>query len=187
MGLLDSMFGDGETADANVSRFASERYEVTYTVSPESHAIAYALPVGESDLAALAALLEADDEQPLLTPDADVSAALDAAVDDEALDGVTIAGRIQRPRQVAETVLETWRACVDDDVDIAYLPIGLERELAAFVSICRERADRGDDPFELPERFDAVGGLLVRIKRASDRPERRVVVNKRHLPGFDHE
>lgn len=186
MGTLDEVLGKVGYGDTNVCKFSKDHYEVTYTVSPESHAIAYAIAIRESELDALAELLEAEREAPMLGDEnGSVEDALANALDDESVDAEAVTERLQQPRRVTEAVLEAWREGLVADVDVGYVPIGVVTELAAFVSVCRERHDRPDDSFELPESAELVGALLVRCKRATERDENRVVVNVRHLPTLE--
>lgn len=182
MGVLDTLFGRAES-EADVCKFSEEYYDVTYTVSTESHEVAYAVAVTEADVDAFAELVAAEREASSADERA-LETALETALDD-ALDVGTVSERVQRPRLTAEAVVETWRDLVGDGLDVVYLPIGVAPDLAAFVALCRERADREDDPFELPGDFERVAALLVRCKRATERSENRVVVNTRRLPAVE--
>lgn len=185
MGVLDTLF-DRLESERDVCKFSKAHYEVTYTVSPESHEVAYAVAIEEPELEALAGLVAAEREgEASIADDESLETALETALDDETFDVTAVAERVQRPRRTAEVVLETWRDLVVDDVDVVYLPIGVAPDLAAYVSICRERAEDEDDPFELPDDFERVTSLLVRCKRATERDENRVVVNTRQLPTID--
>lgn len=184
MGLLERL--RGEPGGTDVCKFSREYYDVTYTVSTDTHEIAYAIALEEAELAALAELVAADREAP--DRESSLTAALESALDGEDADPGAIVERVQRPRRVAETVVERWSALLADDPDVVYLPVGMAGTLAAYVAICQERADREDDSFALPGSFETVASLLVRIKEATDRAENRVVVhrNRLPLPGADH-
>ncbi|WP_290817232.1 hypothetical protein [Halovivax sp.] len=181
MGLLETLRGEGTGAD-DVCKFSREHYEVVYTVSTDTHEIAHAIAVGEAELDALADLLRADGEAE--DREGSLSAALEAALDGDEADPDAVFERMRRPRRVTEAVVETWEGLLADDPDVVYLPIGMAPDLAAFVAVCRERAD-GDDAFDLPDSFEAVASLLVRIKEATDRPENRVVVHRNRLPTLE--
>ncbi|ELZ08235.1 hypothetical protein C479_12878 [Halovivax asiaticus JCM 14624] len=175
MGLLDRLRSDPDTA-----KFDRIEEDVTYTVSPRSHTVAYAIAVSRAEHEALADLVRADDEAP--DHEETLSTALSAALDGEDADTDVIVDRIRRPRRVADAVTTSWDELLADDPDVAYLPVGMIGELAAFVATCRERDDNDDDSFTLPNTFDRAASLLVRIKEATDRPENRIVVHRDRVP-----
>lgn len=194
MGLIDTLMGrasDAESAaePANVCRISRDHHEVTYRISPESHDVAYAIPVTGEDLDALETLLETEREEPVVGGgDEELERVVEIAMGEDGVDPSAVTEGFERPRQAAAAALESWRELLDEGgPGVAYVPVGFEEELTAYVMLCRERDTRDDDPFELPERFDRVGSLLVRIRRATDRGENRVVVNQRHLPTVDPE
>ncbi|WP_254767277.1 hypothetical protein [Salinilacihabitans rarus] len=196
MGVLELLFGrTGDDRDDRC-RIPSEHDEVTYVVTRESHDVAYAVVVREAELEALSSLLRADRETPYVEGDGDgadgaddaaLASALEAAFDDPSVDVGAFRERLERPRRAAAAVLEAWRDLGIDEVGVGYLPIGAHADLAAFVQGCRRRHEREDDPFTLPEDVERVAALLARIKRASERPENRVVVNRERLPVLDGE
>ncbi|MFC3957978.1 hypothetical protein [Halovivax cerinus] len=178
MGLLERLRGEGNTA-----RFDDVEADVTYTVSPASHTIAFAIAVSAAERDALADLVRADEtatghEETLTT-------AVSAALDDEVADPDAVVDRIRRPRRVAAAVAETWEELLTDDPDVVYLPVGMAGELAAFVATCRERDANADDSFTLPDTFERVASLVVRIKGATERPDNRIVVHRDRVPAVE--
>ncbi|GAB7018376.1 hypothetical protein JCM18750_12370 [Halostagnicola bangensis] len=219
------MFGQVGDGDGR-AKFSSHRYDVTYTVSAESHDIAYAVPIQRIELDAFADLVELERETAYVTDgEESLEESLDAVLEDDSLDAETWTERMEAPRRTVEPILESWQEIVygeegdagadetddasetneaDDTnetgenedasernstgatdgsaVEIVYLPLETESAFAAFLQVCRKRDELEHDPFELPENIAAAAGILTRIKRATDRSENRVVVNRRHLP-----
>ncbi|MDJ1431082.1 hypothetical protein [Halostagnicola sp. A-GB9-2] len=207
MGVLETMFGQVGDGDGR-AKFSSHRYDVTYTVSAESHDIAYAVPIQRAEFDAFADLVELERETAYVTDGKEsLEESLDAVLEDDSLDAETWTERMEAPRRTVEPILESWQEIVygeesdagadeTDDasernstgatdgsaVEIVYLPLETESAFAAFLQVCRKRDELGHDPFELPENIAAAAGILTRIKRATDRSKNRVVVNRRHLP-----
>ncbi|KDE59254.1 hypothetical protein EL22_24000 [Halostagnicola sp. A56] len=225
MRVLDLMLGrDGDDADGDRARFTSDRYDVTYTVSADSHEIAYAVPIRRTELEAFADLVDRERETPYADDGEESPAAsLESVLEGEAIDADAWVERMQAPRQTVEPVLERWLELVDeadpagdgagssetddatdsnagDDatgpdasasdredaspVEIVYLPVETESAFAAFFQTCRKRAEQEHDPFELPDDIATAANVLTKIRRASDRPENRVVVNKDYVPSL---
>ncbi len=228
MGVLETMFGQVGEGDGR-AKFSSHRYDVTYTVSAESHDIAYAVPIRRAELEAFTELVRHERETPYVEDgEGSLEESLDSVLDDDSLDAETWAERMEAPRRTVEPVLERWREIVygeegddassgeetdadgqndeaadasnesnasaetstdgrtgtasDSDVEIVYLPLETESAFAAFLQVCRKRDEQAHDPFTLPANVETAAGVLTQIKRATDRGENRVVVNKRHLP-----
>lgn len=175
MGLLERL-----RAEPNVCKFEGLDEDVTFRVAPESHTVAYAIAVSAAERDALADLVAADEAA--TDHEDSLSTALAAALDDEAADADAVIDRIRRPRRVAGAVAERWGDLLADDPDVVYLPIGMAGDLAAFVATCRERAENEDDSFSLPDSFEDVATLLVRIKEATERPDNRIVVHRDRVP-----
>lgn len=180
MGLLDRFRGDSE---AGVCKLYYEPDDVIFTVSAETHTIAYAVAVSRAEREALGALLDAEDAAGDRTET--LSAALGSALDGEANETDAIVERIQRPRRSAEAIYETWSELATDDPDVVYLPLGLSGDLAAYVDTCRKRDENAADEFALPDTFETVASLLVRVKGATDRPENRVVIHRDRVPSVE--
>lgn len=224
MRVLDLMLGrDDDDADGDRARFTSDRYDVTYTVSADSHEIAYAVPIRRAELEAFADLVALEHETPYADDGEESPAAsLESVLEGEAIDADAWIERMQAPRQTVEPVLERWLELVADDdlaggdgasssetdeatdtnagddatgtdastsdredaspVEIVYLPVETESAFAAFFQTCRKRAEQDHDPFELPDDIATAASVLTKIRRASDRPENRVVVNRDYVP-----
>lgn len=178
MGLLERL-----RDDPNTCKFDNVTENVTYTVSPESHTVGFAIAVSAAERDALADLVRADEDA--TDREETLSTALSAALDDEAADTDAIVDRLHRPRRVAAAVAETWAELLADDPDVVYLPVGMAGDLAAFVATCRERDENEEDSFVLPESFERVATLLVRIKEATERSENRVVVHRTRVPSVE--
>ncbi|MCU4925296.1 hypothetical protein OB905_04750 [Halobacteria archaeon AArc-dxtr1] len=209
MSLLESMFGAiGGDGEAGTAKFSGDRYDVTYTVSDESHDVAYAIPVSEPEIAALGALLRAEREAPYVEDgDESLAEALESVLDTDSVDVEAWTERMAAPRRAVEPVVETWeRLATAHSVDgtesddgtsvgdapdsasadlIVYLPVGAESTLASFFDLCRRRDERDSDPFTLPPEIDAAAAMLGRVRDATGRSENRVVVNTRHLPEIE--
>ncbi|WP_247729419.1 hypothetical protein [Halovivax limisalsi] len=179
MGLLDRLRGE----ESGVCKFYYDPDDVVFTVSTDTHVIAYAVAISDAECRALRELLEADDAAG--DREASLTQAIGGALDDEAADPERIAARVNRPRHVAEGLCTHWESLLDDDPDVVYLPLGAVGELAAYVETVRARDEREEDAFALPESFETVASLLVRLNETTDRAENRVVVHRDRLPSPD--
>ena len=172
MGLLERLRGE---PSFDVCKFDRDHYDVTYTVSTDTHEIAYAIAVSDEEREALTDLVRAE-EAAAERAERAVETAFDDGQNAEA-----VVGRLARPRRVARSISERWADLARDDPDVVYLPIGTAPDLAAFVATCRERAGT-DDEFVLPDSFWTVTELVVRIREATEDPTNRVVVHRDRLP-----
>ncbi len=177
MGLLEQLRGGTDDA---VCKFDHAQDDVVFTVSTDTHAIAHAIAVSPAECDALSTLVAADREAG--DREGTLRTAIGSALDESDGETEAIVERIQRPRRVAAAVSETWDSLLADDPDVVYLPVGGVSELTAFVDVCRKRAENEDDEFALPDSFETVASLLVRITETTDRPENRVVVHRDRLP-----
>lgn len=184
MGLLDSMLGREEDEEQPVCRFFKDHYDVTYTVSAATHEIAYAVAVTATELEALEALVDAAADANALEDDRAVVEAVESAFDDS-VDASAFTDRLSYPRQFVEALLEVWTDVHHGDIDVCYLPVGAESMVAAFVASCQRYDGRADDLFELPDSFDEVTSLVVRLKQAADADENRVTVHHGRVPEFE--
>lgn len=179
MGLLDRLRG----AESGVCKFYYEPDDVVFTVSTDTHVIAYAVAISDAECQALRELLDADDAAG--DREASLTQAIGSALDDEAADAERIAARVNRPRRIAEELCTHWESLLEDDPDVAYLPLGAVGDLAAYVETVRARDEREDDSFALPESFETVASVLVRLKGATDQAANRVVVHRDRVPSLD--
>lgn len=128
MSLLESMLGRiGVVDDEGPCKFRSDRYDVTFTVSTESHDVAYAVPVSAAELDALAELVRIEGETPYVEEGNDsLSEALESALGEDSIDAEAWVERMAEPRRTVEPIVETWRelatanhADTPDDSDAA--------------------------------------------------------------------
>lgn len=117
MGLLEAMLGEiGDTGGP--CKFTSDRYEPTFTVSTESHDVAYAIPASAEELDALARLVRTERETPYVEDGNDsLSAALESVLDEGPVDAEAWVERMAEPRRTVEPILETWQELADDGDD----------------------------------------------------------------------
>lgn len=116
MRILDLMLGrNGDDADGDRARFTSDRYDVTYTVSADSHEIAYAVPIRRATLESFDDLVALERETPYVDDgEESLAASLDSVLEDDSIDADAWTERMQAPRQTVEPVLERWLELVDE-------------------------------------------------------------------------
>lgn len=117
MRVLDLMLGrNGDDTDGEPARFTSDRYDVTYTVSANSHDIAYAVPIRRVELEAFADLVDLERETPYADDGEESPAAsLESVLETDSIDADALTERMQAPRQTVEPILEHWLEFVSDD------------------------------------------------------------------------
>lgn len=172
MGILDLMLGkSGEGQQGVEGR--------SYKLPEETHEFVYPTAVRREELEAVDELLAADEEAPSLEENAaEIQDAFDNLFDGDGPDAADLVEREQEARQRAETLLETWHERVEEGTDamgVVYVRPNDYSALAAFVKRCKERGERDDDPFELPDSFPAVAPLLKRLDESTESRYRAVV------------
>ncbi|AHG00789.1 hypothetical protein HALLA_07810 [Halostagnicola larsenii XH-48] len=117
MRVLDLMLGrNGDDTDGERARFTSDRYDVTYTVSADSHEIAYVVPIRRAELEAFADLVDLERETPYADDGEESPAAsLESVLESDSIDADAWTERMQAPRQTVEPILEHWLEFVDDE------------------------------------------------------------------------
>lgn len=117
MNQLESLLGQiGVVDETRPCRFTSDRYDVTFTVSTESHDVAYAIPISEAELDALEELVRVERETPYAEGgNESLSEALESVLDEGSIDAEAWIERMSEPRRAVEPIVETWRDLVDGD------------------------------------------------------------------------
>ncbi|WP_049922787.1 hypothetical protein [Halopiger djelfimassiliensis] len=169
MGILDLMLGETGPGEQGVEGNS-------YTLPKDTHAFVYPVAVRRTEIDAFAELLEAEADAPYLEEHTDEL----QEVFDEALGGVDVDASelVERKRQArlaAEPLIDHWRDHLTGEIDTVYARPGTDSTLRSFVKLCKQRDEQADDPFELPESFEAVPPLLKRVEEATDDQYRAVV------------
>jgi hypothetical protein len=172
MGILDLMFGKTGEGQQGIEGHS-------YKLPEETHEFVYPIAVRREELEAVDDLLAADEDAPSLSDSADeLQDAFDDLFDGEGPDATKLADRERTVRDTVETIVETWRERLEDSPDelgVVYARPADHAALASFVKRCKDRGERGDDSFDLPESFPAVAPLLTRLDTGTDSQYRSVV------------
>lgn len=171
MGILDLMLGKSGPGEQGVAA-------KSYTLPKETHDFVYPVAVRREEVEAFAELLEAEADAPPLEAEADdLEAAFEGLTGEGGpdIDTDELAERMRRPRRVAEPVIETWHERLEGDIDVVYARERTGDALAAFVKLCKRRAEDADDAFELPGNFQNAAALLKRLEEGTDTQYRAVV------------
>lgn len=179
MGLLDLMLGTSGEGKQGIEA-------QSYKLPEKTHEFVHPVAVRREELDAVAELLEADDATPAIEGDtADLQEAFDELFDDEqAPDAATLVEKTQQSRRAVEAALDTWNEQISEELGVVYAQPETNRALAAFIKHCKQRDERDDDPFELPNSLSTVAPLLKRLTESTDE-QYRAVVHTDLLPETD--
>lgn len=169
MGILDLMLGRTEPGEQGVEGHS-------YTLPKETHDFVYPVAVRRAELEAFSQLLEAESDAPYIEENtAELQAVFDDVLEGAEIDAAELAERKRRPRLEAEPVIDHWLEQVPEGLGVVYARPGTHETLVSFVTVCKQRDDDPDDPFELPEGFADATALLTRLGEATDEQYRAVV------------
>ena len=168
MGILDLMLGRTAPGEQGVEG-------KSYTLPKSTHDFVYPIAVRRGELEAFDQLLEAEAEESYLDGGDDLQDVLDNVFEEHNVDAEELVDRNRQPRVETESILETWREQVSDDLGVVYARPGAHSSLLSFVTICKRRDADTDDPFELPESFPDAAALLTRLAEATEDQYRAVV------------
>ncbi|WP_121742201.1 hypothetical protein [Natronorubrum halophilum] len=169
MGILDLMLGQSGPGEQGVEGRS-------YMLPKETHDFVYPVAVRPAELEAFVALLEADADAPSLEDNTDeLQDVFDEVLGDTEIDARELAEKQRKPRVETEAVIDHWIEQVTDDIGVVYARPGTYPTLLSFVRRCKQRDERDDDEFELPESFGEGTALLKRLETATDDQYRAVV------------
>ncbi|WP_246999030.1 hypothetical protein [Halosolutus gelatinilyticus] len=171
MGILELMLGQSAPGDGASSADS-------YLLSRENHDFVYPVAVRRSEIEALRGAIDAVETAPSIDENREeLESVFEGLGDDASVDLDALVDRTETPRRAVEPLADAWAEQVPEgtDIGVVYLPVGADDDVRSFVTLCKRRAEYEHDPFELPDRFDAVAALLARVDAAAGRQYRAVV------------
>lgn len=169
MGILELMLGQSGPGEQGIEGRS-------YKLPKDTHDFVYPIAVRPRELEAFVELLEAEADAPSLEDSADeLQDVFDEVLGDVEIDASELAERQRKPRLETEAIVDHWTGQVSADIGVVYARPDTYPTLLSFVKRCKQRDERDDDPFELPETFADGAALLKRLETATNDQYRAVV------------
>lgn len=169
MGILELMLGQSGPGEQGIEGRS-------YKLPKDTHDFVYPIAVRPRELEAFVELLEAEADAPSLEDSADeLQDVFDEVLGDVEIDASELAERQRKPRLETEAIVDHWTGQVSADIGVVYARPDTYPTLLSFVKRCKQRDERDDDPFELPETFADGAALLKRLETATNQQYRAVV------------
>ncbi|MXV60826.1 hypothetical protein GS429_01815 [Natronorubrum sp. JWXQ-INN-674] len=169
MGILDLMLGQSEPGEKGVEGRS-------YKLPKETHDFVYPIAVRRVELEAFDQLLEAEADAPSIEENTDeLQAVFDDVLGETEIDAEELAEKQREPRIETERIIDHWSEQLAADIGVVYARPGTYPTLLSFVKRCKQRDERADDPFAVPESFGDGAALLKRLGNATDDQYRAVV------------